>query len=1160
MDIVTGIIKLLFGSKADKDRKAIEPYVNKIKEVYPSIAALSNDELRGRSQALMKQIADFIAPDEERIVTLKAQLERAETALEEKEKISKEIDEITKRIDEKIEQKLDEILPEAFAIMKDTARRFAENETVTVTANDFDRQLAASKDFVTIDGDKAVYATHWLAGGNDVKWDMVHYDVQLFGGVVLHKGKIAEMATGEGKTLVATLPVFLNALARKGVHMVTVNNYLAKRDSEWMGPMYEFHGLSVACIDDTQPNSAARRQAYMADITFGTNNEYGFDYLRDNMASSPKDLVQRKHHFAIVDEVDSVLIDDARTPLIISGPVPKGDDQLYEQYRPAIENLYNLQKNLVTGLVAEAKQLMADGKTEEGGIKLYRAHKGLPKYKPLIKFLSEQGIKAQMQKTENIYMQDNNRRMPEITDDLFFVIDEKNHSIELTDKGIDILSGTNQDPEFFILPDIAAQLSAVENEDLSDEQKQERKDELLQNYSIKSERVHTVNQLLKAYTLFDINVEYVIDDGKIKIVDEQTGRIMEGRRYSDGLHQAIEAKEGVKVEAATQTYATITLQNYFRMYRKLAGMTGTAMTEAGEFYDIYKLEVVEIPTNRPVIRNDQNDRVYRTKKEKYNAVIDEIQAMIEIGRPVLVGTTSVEISELLSRMLQLRKIPHQVLNAKLHQKEAEIVAHAGEKGMVTIATNMAGRGTDIKLAPEVKEAGGLAIIGTERHESRRVDRQLRGRAGRQGDPGSSVFFVSFEDTVMRLFANERIVKTLDRLGFKEGDMIDSKMVTKSIENAQKRVEENNFGIRKRLVEYDDVMNAQRKGVYGRRQNALKGERVGSDIANMIYETAEEITGRASDFDTLQEETRKVLSLDVPITAEEYPHLDPSDITARIAEAAMADFNRKKEKMAQGAMPYIKDFVELQGATGLVGVPVTDGKRVYNIRFDITEAYNNNCSSLSKSWEKAVLLSSIDRAWQEQLREMDELRKSVQNASYEQKDPLVIYKLEAYELWKKMLWDMNTKSVSTLLRGKLAVPDYEEAKAQAEAARAAAVLGCIAGIHTGKAVLIVQLTLLRVRKHLVGFIDFLELFLGILIAGVVVRVVLHGQLAVSLFDLRIGGRFGYSQHFVVIALFLCHNHTSIKPAKAAPAKPERLLLLSGTPARRFGRASAVCVRT
>jgi preprotein translocase subunit SecA len=935
---------------------------------------------------------------------------------------------------------------------------------------------AAGKDFISIEGDKAIYKNEWMAGGNMIKWDMVHYDVQLIGGMVLHgimtdgkkvSNNIAEMATGEGKTLVATLPVFLNALTGEGVHVVTVNDYLAKRDSEWMGPIYQFHGLTVDCIDKTRPNSLERRKAYQSDITFGTNNEFGFDYLRDNMALMPDDLVQRDdHYYAIVDEVDSVLVDDARTPLIISGPVPKGDDQMFVEFKPNVEKVYNAQRKLIQGLLLEAKgkisaamsgdpkevakydkpdpanpnkkPLTAEQLLEDGGLALFRVYKGLPKHGPLIRYLSEEGIKQLMLKVEAKYMQDNNREMPKAVEPLFFVIDEKNHSIELTDKGIEVLSGTTQDPDFFILPDIAAQLSTIDNEPITEEEKQAKKDEYLQNYSVKSERVHTVNQLLKAYTLFDLNVEYVIDDNKIKIVDEQTGRIMEGRRYSDGLHQAIEAKEGVKVEAATQTYATITLQNYFRMYRKLAGMTGTAMTEAGEFYDIYKLEVVEIPTNRPVIRNDQNDRVYRTKKEKYNAVIDEVQEMISIGRPVLVGTTSVEISELLSKMLSLRKIPHQVLNAKLHQKEAEIVAHAGEKGMVTIATNMAGRGTDIKLTPEVKEAGGLAIIGTERHESRRVDRQLRGRAGRQGDPGSSVFFVSFEDNVMRLFANERVVKTLDKLGFKEGDMIDSKMVTRSIENAQKRVEENNFGIRKRLVEYDDVMNAQRKGVYGRRQNALKGERIGTDIANMIYETAQEIAAKGANggYDVLREESLKELALELPFTQAEFSKMNVDEVTDRINEEAMQTFNRKKEKMAQSAMPYIKDFVELQGATGLVGVPITDGRRVYNIRFDITEAYNNNCATLSKTWEKSVLLSSIDRAWQEQLREMDELRKSVQNASYEQKDPLVIYKLEAYELWKKMLWEMNSKAVSTMLRGKLAVPDYEEAKANAEAEREA----------------------------------------------------------------------------------------------------------------------------
>ena len=1030
MDIVTGIIKLLFGSKADKDRKAIEPYVNKIKEVYPSIAALSNDELRGRSQALMKQIADFIAPDEERIVTLKAQLERAETALEEKEKISKEIDEITKRIDEKIEQKLDEILPEAFAIMKDTARRFAENETVTVTANDFDRQLAASKDFVTIDGDKAVYATHWLAGGNDVKWDMVHYDVQLFGGVVLHKGKIAEMATGEGKTLVATLPVFLNALARKGVHMVTVNNYLAKRDSEWMGPMYEFHGLSVACIDDTQPNSAARRQAYMADITFGTNNEYGFDYLRDNMASSPKDLVQRKHHFAIVDEVDSVLIDDARTPLIISGPVPKGDDQLYEQYRPAIENLYNLQKNLVTGLVAEAKQLMADGKTEEGGIKLYRAHKGLPKYKPLIKFLSEQGIKAQMQKTENIYMQDNNRRMPEITDDLFFVIDEKLNSVELTDKGHEALSKYFNEDGFFVMPDIGAEVAEIEKGEGTVEEKAQKRDALINDYAVKSERVHTVHQLLKAYAMFEKDIEYVVMDNKVKIVDEQTGRILDGRRYSDGLHQAIEAKERVKVEAATQTFATITLQNYFRMYHKLAGMTGTAETEASEFWSIYKLDVVVIPTNKPILRDDREDLIYKTKREKYNAVIDEIVRLVEAGRPVLVGTTSVEISELLSRMLKLRGIKHNVLNAKQHQLEAQIVAEAGRTGQVTIATNMAGRGTDIKLSPEVKAAGGLAIIGTERHESRRVDRQLRGRAGRQGDPGSSQFFVSLEDDLMRLFGSGRIATWMDRMGLKEGEVIQAGMMTKAIERAQKKVEENNFGIRKRLLEYDDVMNSQREVIYTRRRHALYGERIEVDLNNIMVDFAETFVDTYYDNDTDYEDFKFELIRQVAVQ----PSFDQNEFTGVKKEVLVGmlvkDFQeayaRRMSAVAATANPVIKNVYEQHAAQyENIYVPVSDGRRVFQIPVNLKKAYESQSKEVYKSFSKIVMLLTIDENWKEHLREMDDLRQSVQNASYEQKDPLLIYKFESYNLFSKMLDKGNREVLSTLFKAFIPVKENPE---------------------------------------------------------------------------------------------------------------------------------------
>ena len=1040
------ILKKVFG---DQSERAVRPLWNRLRnEINPiseQIRDISNDELRGRIDKIRSDIRGKSAESKKQMDEIRAQIETLD--YDKREPLWKKIDEIREEMFAQYARDLDAALPEVFAVVKETARRFAENETIEVTATESDRRLAgAGKDFVTIDGDKAIYKNSWVAGGNLMKWDMVHYDVQLIGGMVLHgvmnNGKvtnnIAEMATGEGKTLVATLPVFLNALTGEGVHVVTVNDYLAKRDSEWMGPLYQFHGLSVACIDKTEPNSEERREAYACDITFGTNNEFGFDYLRDNMATQIQDLVQREqHYYAIVDEVDSVLIDDARTPLIISGPVPKGDDQMFNEFKPNVEKVVNAQRKLAQQLLLEAKEKISAGNTEEGGLALFRVYKALPKHGPLIRYLSEDGIKQLMLKVEAKYMADNNREMPKAVEPLFFVIDEKNHAIELTDKGIEVLTGTTTDPDFFILPDIAAQLSAVENEPLTVEEKREKKDALLQNYSIKAERVHTVNQLLKAYTLFDKDVEYVIDDNKIKIVDEQTGRIMEGRRYSDGLHQAIEAKEGVKVEAATQTYATITLQNYFRMYRKLAGMTGTAMTEAGEFYDIYKLDVIEIPTNRPVIRNDMDDRVYRTKKEKYAAVIQEVENMVKAGRPVLVGTTSVEISELLSKMLKLRKIDHQVLNAKLHQKEADIVAQAGQKGTVTIATNMAGRGTDIKLSPEVKEAGGLAIIGTERHESRRGDRQLRGRAGRQGDPGSSVFFVSFEDTVMRLFANDRTVKMLDRLGFKEGEMLENKMITKSIENAQKRVEENNFGIRKRLVEYDDVMNAQRNGVYSRRQNALKGERIGMDIANMIDELCNEIAGGAyENFEDFSEEVNRELAIEVPFSEAEYSKLDTEEIAAKLSEAAMANMARRKENLAQGAAPYIKEFVEERGAQGPVGVPMTDGRRMFNIRADIQECYENECKPLAKAWEKAVLLSSIDSCWQEQLREMDELRRSVQNATYEQKDPLVIYKIEAFELWKKMLWEMNSKSVGTLMRGRLAVPDYAEAKA-AEEARAKA---------------------------------------------------------------------------------------------------------------------------
>ena len=1044
--MINKFFKKIFG---DQSERSVRPLWNRLKtEINPiseEILTISNDELRARIDKVRDHIRGNAAEYKRQMDELRAQIESLD--YDKRESLWKKIDDLREEMFTQYARDLDAALPEVFAVVKETARRFKENETIEVTATEADRQLARQgKDFITIDGDKAIYKHSWMAGGNLVTWDMMHYDVQLIGGMVLHgitnNGKvtnnIAEMATGEGKTLVATLPVFLNALTGEGVHVVTVNDYLAKRDSEWMGPLYQFHGLTVACIDKTEPNSEDRRQAYACDITFGTNNEFGFDYLRDNMAVQTQDLVQREeHYYAIVDEVDSVLIDDARTPLIISGPVPKGDDQMFNEFKPNVEKVVNAQRKLAQQLLLEAKEKISAGDLENGGLALFRVYKALPKHGPLIRYLSEEGIKPLLLKVEAKYMADNNREMPVAVEPLYFVIDEKNHSIELTDKGIEVLSGTTTDPDFFILPDIASQLSAVENEQLSADEKREKKDNLLQNYSIKSERVHTVNQLLKAYTLFDKDVEYVIDDNKIKIVDEQTGRIMEGRRYSDGLHQAIEAKEGVKVEAATQTYATITLQNYFRMYRKLAGMTGTAMTEAGEFYDIYKLDVIEIPTNRPVIRNDMNDRVYRTKKEKYAAVIQEIEDMIAVGRPVLVGTTSVEISELLSKMLKLRKIDHQVLNAKLHQKEAEIVALAGQKGTVTIATNMAGRGTDIKLSPEVKAAGGLAIIGTERHESRRVDRQLRGRAGRQGDPGSSVFFVSFEDTVMRLFANDRVVKMLDRLGFKEGEMIENSMVTKSIENAQKRVEENNFGIRKRLVEYDDVMNAQRRGVYSRRQNALKGERIGVDIANMVYELSDSLAStRFDSFESFSEELNSLFAIEVPFTEAEYGKLDEQEISARIAESVLATMERKKEKLCAEIMPYVKDFVEEKGAKGPIGVPMTDGRRMFNIRADIEECYNNGCKPLANAWEKAVLLSSIDSCWQEQLREMDELRKAVQNATYEQKDPLVIYKIEAYNIWEKMLVEMNSKSVSTLMRGRKAVPDYEDSKAAEKAAEEA----------------------------------------------------------------------------------------------------------------------------
>jgi len=1019
----------IFGNKATRDMKEIKPWVDKVKAAYPEIAALDNDALRAKTEELKAYIRNSAAEQRAKVEELKASVENTE--LEEREELFAQIDKIEKEILDTYEKALDEVLPVAFSIVKETAKRFSENEEIVVTATEFDRHLTATKDFVRIEGDKAIYQNHWVAGGNDTLWNMVHYDVQLFGGVVLHKGKIAEMATGEGKTLVATLPVFLNALTGNGVHVVTVNDYLAKRDSEWMGPLYMFHGLSVDCIDRHQPNSDARRQAYLADITFGTNNEFGFDYLRDNMAISPKDLVQRQHNYAIVDEVDSVLIDDARTPLIISGPVPKGDDQLFEQLRPQVERLVEAQKKLATQYLADAKRLIASNdkkEQEEGFLALYRSHKCLPKNKALIKFLSEQGIKAGMLKTEEIYMEQNNKRMHEVTDPLYFVIDEKLNSVDLTDKGVDLISGNSEDPTFFVLPDITAQLSELENEkELTDEERLAKKDALMTNFAIKSERVHTINQLLKAYTMFEKDDEYVVIDGQVKIVDEQTGRIMEGRRYSDGLHQAIEAKEGVKVEAATQTFATITLQNYFRMYHKLSGMTGTAETEAGELWDIYKLDVVVIPTNRPIARNDMNDRVYKTKREKYKAVIEEIEKMVEAGRPVLVGTTSVEISEMLSKMLTMRKIEHNVLNAKLHQKEADIVAKAGLSCAVTIATNMAGRGTDIKLSPEVKAAGGLAIIGTERHESRRVDRQLRGRAGRQGDPGSSVFFVSLEDDLMRLFSSDRIAGVMDRLGFKEGEMIEHSMISKSIERAQKKVEENNFGIRKRLLEYDDVMNKQRTVVYTKRRHALMGERIGMDIVNMIWDRCANAI-EAPTYEDCKMDLLQTLAMETPFTEEEFRNEKKEKLADKAFDAAMELFKRKTERMAQIAYPVIKQVYENQGHMyENILIPITDGKRMYNISCNLKAAYESECKEVVKSFEKSILLHVIDEAWKENLRELDDLKHSVQNASYEQKDPLLIYKLESVNLFDTMVDKINNQTVSILMRGQIPVQEPQEVR-------------------------------------------------------------------------------------------------------------------------------------
>jgi len=1029
----TDVFKKIFGTKADRDMKAIKPTLDKVLAAYAAIDPLSDDELRERCQALKAKIQEAIAEDEARIAQIKEQLE-TEIPVDQKEKLATESDKLVKKVDETIEKVLDEILPEAFAIMKSTASRFKENPVIKVKATDFDRDLSTTKEFVTIEGDYALWQNHWMAGGNEMTWDMVHYDVQLIGGIVLHQGKIAEMATGEGKTLVATLPVFLNALAGKGVHVVTVNDYLSKRDSEWMGPLYMFHGLSVDCIDKHQPNSEARKKAYACNITFGTNNEFGFDYLRDNMAVSMGDLVQRKHHFAIVDEVDSVLIDDARTPLIISGPVPKGEDQQFMEFKPYVERLYSAQKTLVNQLLNDAKKLIAAGNEKDGGVLLFRAFKGYPKYKPLIKFLSEPGMKQLLQKVENYYIQDNEREMPFITDELYFVINEKQHSVDMTDKGRDLITGNLSDSNFFVLPDVGAAIAEVQKSELSAEEKQVKKDEILADFALKSERVHTVNQLLKAYTMFDREIDYIIADGKVKIVDEQTGRIMEGRRWSDGLHQAVEAKENVKVEAATQTFATITLQNYFRMYHKLAGMTGTAETEAGEFWSIYKLDVVVIPTNRPIARNDQNDLIYKTKKAKFEAVINKIGELTAEGRPVLVGTTDVETSELLSRMLRLRGIDHQVLNAKQHAREAEVVKHAGEPSTVTIATNMAGRGTDIKLPDEVKAAGGLAIIGTERHDSRRVDRQLRGRSGRQGDPGSSIFYVSLEDKLMRLFGSEKIAGVVDRLGMQDDEALEAPMLNSSIERAQKKVEENNFGIRKRLLEYDDVMNSQREVIYTKRRNALSGERVEIDVMNMMQDIAQIFAERAEnyDYESFSEMVMMATSTDLGFDEEFFNHAKPAEISAKLHEHMLETYQRRMDTMVQRAYPIIKEVYEKQGAIYQnMAIPISDGRKMMTLSVNLKKAYESEGKEIARALSKSITLWQIDEKWKEHLRDMDDLKQSVQNATYEQKDPLLIYKFESFNLFSQMLEELNQNVLSFLLRAFIPLRDASEAKAPAQ---------------------------------------------------------------------------------------------------------------------------------
>ena len=1025
------IIKKVFGSKSERDMKQVKPILEKVLAAYKDIDKLSNDELRARTEELKKKIREREEPFEKRIAEIKEHLE-SDIPVSEKEKLATESDKLVKEEDEEIEKVLNEILPEAFAIMKSTARRFAQNPVVEVTANDFDRNLSTSRDFVKIEGGKALWQNHWIAGGNEVTWDMVHYDVQIIGGIVLHQGKIAEMATGEGKTLVATLPVFLNALAGKGVHMVTVNDYLSKRDSEWMGPLYMFHGLSVDCIDKHEPNSDARRKAYECDVTFGTNNEFGFDYLRDNMSMAMKDLVQRKHHFAIVDEVDSVLIDDARTPLIISGPMAKSqDDEQYKIFRPYVEKLYSNQRALVTKTLNDAKKAIADGKEDEGAKLLFRCHKGLPKYQPLIKFLSEPGMKQLMQKAENFYIQDNERQMPEVTDPLFFVINEQQHTVDMTDKGHDMLAAEVSEPNFFVLPDVGSMVADIEKSDAAPAEKQAKKDSLMEDYALKSERVHTVIQLLKAYAMFEKNVDYIIsDDGKVKIVDEQTGRIMEGRRWSDGLHQAVEAKENVEVEAATQTFATITLQNYFRMYHKLAGMTGTAETEAGEFWSIYKLDVVVIPTNRPVIRKDEEDKIYKTKKAKYAAVINKIEELRKAGRPVLVGTTDVDTSELLSRMLKMRGIPHNVLNAKQFAREAEIVAQAGQSSTVTVATNMAGRGTDIKLSPEVKAAGGLAIIGTERHDSRRVDRQLRGRAGRQGDPGSSIFYVSFEDKLMRLFGSDKIAATVDKLGMTDEDALESRMLSNSIEKAQRKVEENNFGIRKRLLEYDDVMNYQREAIYSRRRNALSGERIEIDVLNMMIDSAEVLVENCAgmSYEDFSKHLMAKFSIDPGFDEAFWSDAKKDDIKKSLTEHMRDVYARRMDAIVEKVYPFVKEIYEKQGDKWQnVAVPITDGRKVLQLVIDLKKAYETTGRELSKNLSKTIILYQIDDHWKQQLRDLDDLRQSVQNAAYEQKDPLVIYKIESYNLFAAMLEALDQDVLSFLFRASIFLREPSQAQ-------------------------------------------------------------------------------------------------------------------------------------